>query len=255
MRREGAFWPPARPGLRWSILDAGSGHRIAYLEVNRFDDGAAQLIDQAMQELGGTTGLIIDIRENSGGNTSALRLNSYFADEQPAVVLMSRPYLQRLGTALNERVTRAVPRVQGAYTTEAVFAAVERGGGAAAFWTEDVGERRYRAPVVVLIGENTGSAAEGFAWFMRTRTEARLVGRRSAGALLSGESFDLGDGWSVTVPVHGLWSPEGEDYGDRPVPPHIPVEWSRESLCAGRDPDVESALDLLAPPGAAGRMR
>src|SRR5262249_55322042 len=77
------------------------------------------------------------------------------------------------------------------YTDAGVFQVVGEHGGAAAFWTEDVGEERYKAPVIVLTGEDTGSAAEGFAWFMRLKTDAKFIGRPTAGAFLGGETFDL----------------------------------------------------------------
>jgi len=101
--------------------------------------------------------------------------------------------------------------------------------------------------VIVLVGPNTGSAGEGFAWYMRNRTHARLIGRPTAGALLSGQEFDLGEGWRVTIPVHGLWGPDGTDYADRAVPPHQTVGWTREDYCSGHDPDIAVAMRALAP--------
>src|SRR5690606_19843308 len=122
-------------------------------------------------------------------------------------------YLDALGHALTPADLASAPRVDGAYTDEAVFAAISDHGGGAAFWTDAVAQR-FTGPVYVLIGPETGSAAEGFAWYMRERTNARLLGEQTAGALLSSERFDLGEGWSVTIPVHGLWGPGGVDYGD-----------------------------------------
>jgi carboxyl-terminal processing protease len=79
---------------------------------------------------------------------------------------------------------------------------------------------------------------------MRERTHATLIGRVTAGELLSSETFEIGEGWSVVVPVHGLWGADGTDYGDRAVPPDTEVAWTRDDLCSGRDPDLETALSL-----------
>jgi len=240
VRREQAFWPPERPGFRWRQLRTSTADRIGYLRIDRFDDGAADLADRAMSDLGDSRALIIDLRGNSGGNNSALRLASYFAPgAEAAIVLLARPYLSALGHPPTVRDIAGVPRVDRAYTDEAVFAAVASHGGGAAFWTEQV-EHRYVRPVFLLIGPGTGSAGEGFAWYMRLRTSARLIGRRTAGALLSSESVEIGQGWSVTLPVHGLWGPDG----DRAVQPQVEVAWSRGDLCSGRDPDLETALRL-----------
>ena len=242
VRREHAFWPPEHPGFRWSQIRIGPERRVGYMRIDRFDDGAAGLADQAMAELDGVAAIIIDVRNNSGGNVSALRLASYFGPgAESAFILLARPYLQALGRPVTAADIAAAPRVDHAYTTEAVFDAMRRHNGGAAFWTDAV-ERRFTGPVFVLISEETGSAAEGFAWYMRERTHAKLIGTQTAGALLSSDSFDLGEGWSVTIPVHGNWGADGRDYGDRAVPPDETIAPTREDLCAGRDPVLAAAL-------------
>jgi carboxyl-terminal processing protease len=249
VRRNGAFWPPEEPGLRWSSAEVGPKKRIGLIVADRFDDGAAALADRAMSDLKDTQGIIVDIRGNTGGNASALRLASYFGREAvPAIVLLSRPYLVALGHAVTQADVVAAPRVQGAYTDADVFKAVGEKGGGAAFWSEDVGDKRYAGPVVVLTGEDTGSAAEGFAWFMRLKTRAHIIGRQTAGAFLGGQTFDLPDGWSVTLPVYGLWGTDGGDYGDKPVTPDETVAPTRRDVCSGRDRYVEAAMDYLNKP-------
>jgi len=245
IRREGAFWPPEHPGFRWRQIRTGVETTIGYMRIDRFDDGAAELADLAMTELGESRALIIDLRGNSGGNASALRLASYFGSgAEPSFALLARPYLESLGHAPTAADIASAPRAERAYTTQAIIDAVSSHQGGVVFWTETV-EHPYRRPVFLLIGPETGSAAEGFAWHMRLRTPARLIGRTSAGALLSAESTDIGEGWSVTVPIHGTWGPNGEDFIDRPVPPHITVDWTRADLCTGRDPDLERAIQLI----------
>ena len=244
IRREQAWWPPEGPGFRWSQIRVRPDTSIGYLNIGRFDDGAAELADRAMSQLMESRALIIDVRNNSGGNVSALRLASYFGNgAEPAVILFARSYLEELGRPVREADVIAAPRIDAAYTDEAVFEAISANGGGAAFWTEDI-PQKYERAVYVLVGEGTGSAAEGFARYMRERTHAMLIGRVTAGALLSSETFEIGEGWSVVVPVHGLWGADGTDYGDRAVPPDREMAWTREDLCSGRDPDLETALSL-----------
>lgn len=244
VRRESAFWPPEHPGFRWRQIRTGTDSRIGYMRIDRFDDGSAALADRAMDELANSQALIIDLRGNTGGNASALRLASYFGlGAEPGFALLARPYLARLGRTPTAADVAAAPRIDRAYTTEAIMAAVSSNDGSASFWTEAVAQP-YRRPVFLLIGPETGSAAEGFAWYMRLRTPARLIGRTTAGALLSAETIEIGQGWSVVVPIHGSWGPDGQDYIDRPVPPHVTVSWTRADLCTGRDPDLERAMEL-----------
>ncbi|HWA90023.1 MAG TPA: S41 family peptidase [Rhizomicrobium sp.] len=245
LRRIAAYWPPPHPGFEWWTTKVAQGKGIGYLRIDRFDDGAAALADRAMDELKDTAALIVDVRENSGGNASGLRLQSYFAPgEAPAFALFARPFLAALGHKVGKDDVAKVAKVAGAYTDKDIFAAVSANNGAVTFWSEDVGAKRYIKPVVVLIGPDTGSAGEGFAWMMRL-PQVKLVGRRTAGALLSGEEFDLPDGWSLTVPVQGIWSADGVDYRDRALDPDIAVAWARKDVCTGRDPDIEAALAML----------
>lgn len=245
IRRERWLFPEEHPGMRWARVRVAPDKTIGYIRVDRFDDGAAELADQAMVELGRTQGLVIDIRANSGGNISALRLAAYFIEGTPGFALLSRPYLQALGRPLTPADIAAAPKVIGRYHGEDVAEALSKGGGAALFQVEDLGAKRYHAPVVLLIGPGTGSAGEGFAWGMKTWSSARLVGAPTAGAILSGEDFDVAPGWGLTVPTAGHWSLSAENLNDKPVTPHESVPETRADLCAGRDRGAERAMAIL----------
>ena len=243
--RESAYWPPRGRTISWSVLRRGDGRSVGYIRADRFGDDAAELIDAAMETVGKTDGLVIDIRNNSGGNTSALRLLGYFTGPGPGVALISRPFLETLDGPVEANDLASIHRVSRAYTTEAVFDAVSQGKGAVMLMIEDLGERRYDKPVTILIGPETGSAAEGFAWGAREQSSAILIGRNTAGALLSSERFDLPNGWRVTLPVHGNWGPDGRDYGDQPVLPHVATILTREAICRNEDADLTAAIEAL----------
>jgi carboxyl-terminal processing protease len=246
-RREAALWPPPEPNFRWRQIRTAPGKTLGYIRIDAFGDDGAALADQAMDALKNTSGLVIDLRSNQGGNASALRLASYFTREQgPGLVLLGREYLQRLGRSPTAADARAAPPTFRAYTTAKVGEALAANGGAVAIWTEDLGTKRYEKPVVVLIGPETASAAEAFAWVMRLRTKAKLVGRRSQAALLSADRFEFAPGWRVRVPTAGVWAPDGADYGDRPIDPDVAVPVEPGALCEGRDPGLEQALALVS---------
>ena len=246
IRRERWAFPEAHPGFWWSRLRVSPDKVLGYIRIDRFDDGAAPLADQAMAELAGTQGLVIDVRNNSGGNISSLRLASYFIQEGgPAVALFARPYLEALGHPVTAADVAKAPAFSGRYETSGVLSAVQEGRGGAVFQFEDLGAKRYAKPVVVLIGPNTGSAGEGFALAMKLKTRATLVGAPTAAVVLSGEDFEIAPGWSLTVPTAGLWGPDGADYGDKPVTPHETLPERSADLCAGRDRGAERAVAIL----------
>jgi carboxyl-terminal processing protease len=231
------------PVQQWRTLTSPGGERIGYHRLDRFNPGMIPDMDQAMAAFADTDGLVIDLRNNNGGDSSALHLQNYFVEgSRPAMIIWSRGALQRLGRMPTPAEALTARKVLGGERFFNVVKGMILGGGKAAAWTEGRGAAGYRKPVVVLIGPGTGSAAEGFAWGMKLTTPARLIGRTTAGELLSSENYDLPRGWRVTLPNYGLWGPDGVSYADRPVEPHQAVTWTREALCKGGDPDMASAL-------------
>lgn len=238
---------PERPSIRWRTFSTGEGKWIGYIKTVRFGDDVAPLVDAAMAEMMNTSALIIDARDNTGGNMSFVRLSSYFSSgEHLVAALLARGYLESHGRRPEQIEPDKLPRASRTYTTEAVFKAMSSNGGAVAIFSEDMGEKRYRGKVVVLINEETASAAEGFAWHMRSRTGATLIGRKTAAALLGAEYFTLPGGWRLGVPTHSGWGPDGKPVIDQPVSPHIETRWSVKNVCGGTDPDMARALELIS---------
>lgn len=245
IRRE-SHSQPERPSIRWRVFSVASGERIGYLRAVRFDDDVAPLVDAAMVELKNTSGLIIDARDNTGGNMSFVRLSSYLSlGEHLVAALLTRGYLETQGVTPEQINPAKLPKATRTYTDEAVFTAMSSNGGAVGIYSEDLGENRYRGKVIVLINEETASAAEGFAWHAKLRTKATLVGRKTAGALLGAEYFELPGDWRLGVPTHSGWGPDGKPVIDQPVTPHIETKWTRNDVCNGTDPDIAKAFELL----------
>jgi carboxyl-terminal processing protease len=244
-----SLWPPERPSVRWRVLTEAPTRRIGFLHIVRFDDDFAPLIDSAMTQLANTEGLVIDVRENSGGNLSYLRLVSYLADEPGlAVALLARPFLSSWGRApiqVDSSTLTSLPKVTGAYRTTDIIGAFRRHGGGAAFYLEDLRSRGYRRPVVILAGSRTGSAAEGFVGTMKGRPRITVVGQPTAGALIGAETFGLPFGWRLTLPTHAGYGPDGRLYHDTQLSPDFVVPLQRSDLCTGRDAALAKALELL----------
>jgi len=249
VRHEQAGWPLRHPGFEWRKVTVRPGVKLGYIRADRFDDGAAELADQAMEALADTRGVVIDVRSNTGGNMSGLRLASYFSGEsKPAVALLGRSYLAPLGRSATAADLAKLPPTRGAYTTDAVFAALKAGQGAAIFHSDDLGARRYKGQVVVVISGETASAGEGFAIMMRELAGAKLIGRPTAGYLLSSDVVTLAGGWRLTLPVDGVWAPDGRDYADKAIAPDVLLPRAAADVCRADDPDLAKAVELLTAP-------
>jgi carboxyl-terminal processing protease len=228
-----------------SIIAGPGGRRVAYAKIEGFNDDILAFSDELIAEAVDTDGMILDVRNNSGGSITALYLANYFATgSRPTVSLVGRKVLSKLGRMPTPQDLASAPKSVGRYRFREVLPQLMK-HGQLTFYSEGRGEKGYRKPVTVLVNSGTGSAAEGFALMMKELSSAKVVGRTTAGALIRGQEFKLPHGWQVTVPVFGLWGPNGESYIDRSVKPDVPVEWKRQDFCQSRDPDIAAAMESM----------
>lgn len=132
-----------KPNVEWRRLADGAG----YIVIRSFaDDAVAESVDQALAEMRDAPGLILDVRNNGGGDTAVARpIMGRFISETKPYALMRR----------------------------------REGAGLGGFWTETVdpqGPFTYTRPVVVLTDHWSGSMAEGFPMGMRGIGRATVVG-------------------------------------------------------------------------------
>ena len=247
--REPYGWPYERPSVQWKIFARSANVKFGYLRITHFEDDVAPLIDKAMQELTGTAGIIVDLRDNTGGNASYVRFMSYLSPTpRLAFVLLSRPFLNRFGRApekLDSETLARVPKVTGAYTTAEIIDAFRKNGGGAAFYTEDVGKNLYTGKVIVLVNHETASASEGLVWDIKGWPGVTVVGQTTAGAIAGAEDFNIPGGWTLTLPTHATWGADGNLFHDEKTTPDLVVPESRKLICRGDDAVLDAAVNLL----------
>ena len=107
-------------------------------------------------------------------------------------------------------------------------------------------------PKVMVINEYAGSGGDMMPWLFRAAGVGPLVGKRTWGGLVGmAGAAPLMDGGFTGAPQSGFWNPNGTwDVENHGVDPDIEVEMDPASVKAGRDPQlekaVEVALELLA---------
>ncbi|MDI6698681.1 MAG: PDZ domain-containing protein [Candidatus Saccharicenans sp.] len=104
-----------------------------------------------------------------------------------------------------------------------------------------------QGPKVMLINEMAGSGGDLLPWMFRHFKLGPLVGKRTWGGLVGVLGFPvLMDGGSITAPNLAFWTEE-EGFGveNVGVPPDIEVEITPADYAAGRDPQLEKAIEVI----------
>ena len=101
-------------------------------------------------------------------------------------------------------------------------------------------------PKVMIIEENAGSGGDLLPWMFREYKMGPLVGKRTWGGLVGMLGFPvLMDGGMVTSPNLGFWTvSEGFGVENVGVPPDHDVTMWPKDVIAGRDPQLEKAIEL-----------
>ena len=145
---------------------------IGYIDLREFmpADFAASRYASAMTLLSGADGIIIDLRQNIGGDphTVALLLSYFFAEND--------------GRHLNDMYRR-------------------RDGSIDQFWTFPVVGPRYSGPVYVLTSPLTFSGGEECAYDFQTQKRATLVGAATGGGANPGGPAMLVHGFVAWIPT------------------------------------------------------
>jgi hypothetical protein len=197
---------------------------IGYLDLRRFYsfDQAKPMVLAAMTFLAEARAIIVDVRENGGG--SGDYLSSYFL---PYPTQLSGSYARASGT-LTEIWTRGDTGVPP----------------------------RLDVPVFILIGPNTFSAAELFAYDMQSRKRATLIGEPTKGGAHSVDVFPIDGRFEFYISTERCVSPvTGGNWEGTGVLPDIRVpaasaleaalvEARKAAEVFGRPKDAELSADL-----------
>lgn len=103
-----------------------------------------------------------------------------------------------------------------------------------------------QGPKVMIIDETAGSGGDLLPWMFRKFELGPLVGKRTWGGLVGTLGFPvLMDGGGVTAPDLAIWTEDGWVVENVGVPPDIEVEQWPSAVNAGRDPQLEKAIEVV----------
>jgi retinol-binding protein 3 len=176
-----------------------------YLKFNVFmepETGAGDTAAAAMNSLSDTDALIIDLRQNFGGSPAMVALLCTYFFAGPPIHLNDILWRTSDGISVYESWTR--PNVAG--------------------------KRYVDKEVYVLTSKNTFSAAEEFAYNLKTQKRALIVGETTAGAANPGDMVQLDDHFKAFIPT------------GRAVNPITKTNWEGAGVAPDVDVPAEQAL-------------
>ncbi len=153
------------------------------------------------------------------------------------------PQSQRAGIILDERFNR------GGQIADYYIDILRR--PPIAHWKQRYGADLFsprgaiQGPKVLLADENAGSGGDLLPWMFKHFELGPVVGKRTWGGLVGILGYPpLMDGGGVTAPNIAFWTEQGYGVENEGVAPDVEVEqWPRE-VNAGRDPQLDRAIEI-----------
>ena len=104
---------------------------------------------------------------------------------------------------------------------------------------------RWGKPVVLLINERSFSDAEVFPYGFKQLKLGKVVGVATAGGVIGTNDITLSDGSKFRIPRVGWFGLNGENLEHLGVKPDVTVEETAEDRLAGRDPQLDKAIEVI----------
>lgn len=187
-------------------------NNTALIRIYEFTGNAADDFIAAMEEAqkAGATGYVFDVRNNPGGDLGVIvKILDYLLPEGPIV-----------------RIVDASGEVVHTYTSD---------------------ESEIQAPMVVLINENTASAAELFTSALLDYDKCVTVGQTTYGKGVMQNIITLPDGSGIRLTTHYYNPPYSENYNGVGIPADYELEMASSAIAdPALDTQLQKALSLLA---------
>jgi hypothetical protein len=210
-------------------------HSIGYLRVHSFSnysrddefikqlDALESALDEIFKDSTKLTGLVIDVRINTGGSdVFGVSIASRLATQE---------YL-----AYSKVIRNDIHDPDGRTPPQPVLVRVSS-------------RPSFRGPVVLLTSSDSVSAAETFTMAILDRQpHVTRIGENTQGVFSDVLGRKLPNGWSFGLPNEIYVTRDGKTFDGPGVPPDLEVLiFPADDLANGRDSAIDKALELLAP--------
>ncbi len=211
---------------------------IVYFALNTFNEAEVVAeFEKHLDELSSARGVILDVRNNGGGNSShGWHIGKYFSE----VPLEGSHWRTRENRSSYKAWGRFSdnPKTRSYYEMDAWFAPD-------VFTVINPPERTFIVPTAILLGPSTYSAAEDFLSFMRAVPHAVFVGQSSAGSTGQPLAFQVpGGGWAGITSKHDRM-PDGTEFVGYGVKPDVEIQQTVDAFRSGKDLVLERAVEVV----------
>ena len=183
---------------------------LGYIAVSEFDSVTYDQYQQALEDLQnqGMQGLIVDLRNNPGGNLSTVC----------------------------DMLDLMLPEGLIVYTED-------KDGNRQEMTSDD--EHQFNLPMTVLMNVNSASASEIYAGAIQDYGLGKIVGTQSYGKGVVQQIFDLKDGTCVKLTIAEYFTPNGRNINGEGITPDVEVEYEKDENNPDADNQLEKAMEIL----------
>jgi carboxyl-terminal processing protease len=193
---------------------------IGYFHIQYFEDieQSSKVIDQIINEFMNTKGIVIDVRENYGGEDEVGKMIAdRFADKK-------RLYMLKHSKNGNSHDDFAPPQN---------------------WYVEPDGPVQYTKPVILLINRFSISEAEVFTLAMRVLPHVTIIGDATSGVCADVYQDTLPNGWTFRCPYDLIEDATGFCWEGIGIPADIHQTITKEDIDSGHERLLDLAIALL----------
>ena len=203
--------------IDYGMLDGNIGyiHLGDFIPSQKFYEKA---MDEIFGKLNDTKGIVVDIRDNPGGNDATAQ---YVAGRFAATRHLYMTVRKKNGPGHHD-FTNSIP-----------------------WHVEPTGGTRYTKPVVLLTSRWTQSAGETFTLAMNELPHVTQVGDFTSGAFSDNIARELPNGWFSFMSIGDYRAADGLSYEGIGVNPDVVLVNTKEEIISGQDKCLEKAIELL----------
>ena len=184
--------------------------KLGYIQLTAFESVTYDQFKEALEDLTkqGMKGLIVDLRNNTGGNLDTVC----------------------------EILDLILPK-------GTIVSIKDKNGNGQTFSSDD--KNKLEVPLVVLTNGYSASASEIFAGAVQDYEIGKLVGTKTYGKGIVQNIYSLGDGTSLKITSSEYFTPNGRNIHEKGIEPDVVIEYEYDEANPDKDNQLDKAIEVL----------